>query len=193
LNLPSDDFDVPLLIQTHGFNTDGTRYYTSDITNEFYGNSVSVNGKLWPFMTVEPRKYRVRIVNASNARSYELALVDQDPETAGPAFYQIGVDGGFLSETAVLNAVGTSLETELARYDRVLYLESAAQEDYLAHVRQNPNRKETWSEAQSLNEQTRKLWSAHPHMTIIKNQRSFDAKMSEVLGLVQAEIKKMEK
>jgi spore coat protein A len=104
LNLPSGDFDVPLLIQAQGFKTDGSRYYTSDISQEFYGNSISVNGKLWPFMNVEPRKYRFRILNASNARTYAMKLVDQDAQTlAGPAIYQIGVDGGFLQDTAVLN------------------------------------------------------------------------------------------
>ena len=103
LNLPSGDYEVPLLIQTEGFNSDGTRYYTSDIGTEFYGNSVAVNGKLFPFMNVEPRKYRFRILDGSNARSYSLKLIDQDAQTPGPAFYQIGVDGGFLERTAVLN------------------------------------------------------------------------------------------
>jgi spore coat protein A len=63
-----------------------------------------VNGKLWPFLTVEPRKYRFRILDASNARSYGLKLLDaSNPSAAGPQFYQIGSDGGFLEDTAILN------------------------------------------------------------------------------------------
>ena len=99
LNLPSGDYEIPLIIEAMGFGSDGMRYYTPDIGTEFYGNSVAVNGKLWPFLKVEPRKYRFRILNASNARSYAMKLVDQAAQTAGPALYQIGVDGGFLETT----------------------------------------------------------------------------------------------
>ncbi len=103
LNLPSGKYDIPLLIRAHGLNNDGSLNYTSDIGNEYYGNSVSVNGKLWPYLSVEPRKYRFRFVNGSNARSYAMKLVDQANQSSGPAFYQIGSDAGFLENTAILN------------------------------------------------------------------------------------------
>ena len=35
---------------------------------------VIVNGKVWPFKDVEPRKYRMRILNGSNSRFYNLQL-----------------------------------------------------------------------------------------------------------------------
>ncbi|MDR3606992.1 MAG: multicopper oxidase domain-containing protein [Oligoflexia bacterium] len=106
LNLPSGDYEVPLILQAMGFNGDGSRYYTTDISNEFYGNTVAVNGKLWPYMNVEPRKYRFRILNASNARAYAMKLVDLTTHEAGPAIYQIGTDGGFLDNTLTLNDPG---------------------------------------------------------------------------------------
>jgi len=68
---------------------------------EFFGDTVLVNGKVWPFLEVEPRKYRFRVLNASNARFYNLLLRESTEagvslDRPGPAFYQIGTDGGFL-------------------------------------------------------------------------------------------------
>ena len=104
LNLPAGEFDVPLMIQPKGFLADGSLYYSSTISKEYYGNTFVVNGKLYPFMNVEPRKYRFRILNASNARTIALKLLDlNDLVTPGPAFNQIGTDAGFLQDTVVLN------------------------------------------------------------------------------------------
>ena len=61
-----------------------------------------VNGKTWPVMQVEKRRYRFRLLNACNARFLILKLVGKDPATndavAQPALpiWQIGADGGFL-------------------------------------------------------------------------------------------------
>jgi spore coat protein A len=46
-----------------------------------------VNGKVWPFLDVEPRLYRLRILNGCNARILSLDL-------GGPAMWQIGAEGG---------------------------------------------------------------------------------------------------
>jgi spore coat protein A len=113
LNLPSGNFDIPLLIRSHGFKNDGSLGYVSDIGTEYYGNAVSVNGKLWPYMNVEPRKYRFRFVNGSNARTYSMKLLDQDQQGAGPAFFQIGSDSGFLENTAILNDPTSSTSSRL--------------------------------------------------------------------------------
>jgi spore coat protein A len=68
---------------------------------EFFGDTVLVNGKVWPFLEVEPRKYRFRVLNASNARFYHLTLVEASAggdrvRSDVPDFIQIGTDGGFL-------------------------------------------------------------------------------------------------
>src|SRR5262249_28152046 len=55
------------------------------------GDVILVNGAPWPRFEVANVKYRFRILNASNARRYELAL---DPPGS---FIQIGSDGGLLS------------------------------------------------------------------------------------------------
>ena len=41
---------------------------------EFFGNVILVNGMAWPFLDVEPRLYRLRILNGSNSRFYDLFL-----------------------------------------------------------------------------------------------------------------------
>lgn len=104
LNLPSGEFDIPLMLSAHAIDDNGILQYTNDFAHEYYGNTVSVNGKLWPYLDVQPRKYRFRFVNGANARSYALKLVDfANVRSSGPAFYQIGSDSGFLASTVMLN------------------------------------------------------------------------------------------
>ena len=88
--LPSGPYEVPLVIQDRAFAKDGRIKYPAQWTPEFFGDVVCVNGKVWPFKNVEPRKYRMRILNGSNSRFYNLRL------TGGAKMTQIGTDGGFL-------------------------------------------------------------------------------------------------
>lgn len=96
LRLPSGEFEIPLLIADRQLTADGQLYYpTSDMpespwVSEVYGDVVLMNGKIAPVLEVEPRPYRLRIVNASNARFYYLALSDETP------LQQIGSDQGLL-------------------------------------------------------------------------------------------------
>ena len=67
---------------------------------EFFGNTMVVNGKTWPKLKVEARRYRLRIVNGDDTRVLILKIVAGDP-TVRPGipavpFWQIGADGGFL-------------------------------------------------------------------------------------------------
>jgi len=76
---------------------------------EFFGDVVTVNGKSWPFFEVQPRRYRLRFVNASNARFYQMELVRADAQhqpttTSGPDIWQIGSDGGFLNAPTNVDA-----------------------------------------------------------------------------------------
>ena len=58
---------------------------------EVFGDAVLVNGKLFPYLDVAPRKYRFRVLNAANGRFFRLALSN------GQEFHQIGSDLGLLS------------------------------------------------------------------------------------------------
>ena len=100
LGLPSGPFEIPLLIQDRGFRPDGSLCYPStgirpDIhpawAPEWFANIAVVNGKVWPFLEVEPRKYRFRLLNACNARFLRLRLSN------GQLFRVIGGDGGLLA------------------------------------------------------------------------------------------------
>ena len=109
--LPSAPYDMGLAIQDRMFTTDGQLWYPDEgVTEvhpvwipEFFGNVMLVNGKVWPYLEVEPRKYRFRFLNGSQARFYSLALAERATTAPGPAFYQIGTDGGYLAEPVLLN------------------------------------------------------------------------------------------
>lgn len=104
LNLPSGPYEIPLVIQPRMLKSDGSIDYVETLALENYGNSIFVNGKLYPYLEVEPRKYRFRVLNASNARMLAMKLLDtSDLRSPGPAFYQVGTDSGFLENTVVLN------------------------------------------------------------------------------------------
>lgn len=108
LNLPRGRYEIPLLIQDRSFNPDGSLYYPSQpqppvsgvnpcITPGFDGETILVNGKVWPYLEVEPRKYRFRVLNGSNHRFYRMKL------DLGLPIFQIGTDGGFLSAPVKLD------------------------------------------------------------------------------------------
>ena len=108
--LPSGRYEVPLAIQDRTFNADGTMFFDSEGLNpdvhpywlpEFFGNTIMVNGKVWPKMLVDQGWYRLRLLDGSNARFYTLTLVNQATRMALP-FVQIGSDGGYLRAPATL-------------------------------------------------------------------------------------------
>ena len=98
LHLPRDEFEIPLMISDRQFTADGQLYYPnsgvpeSPWVSEVYGDVVMLNGKITPYLEVEPRPYRFRMVNASNARFYYIALSDNSP------LQQIGSDQGLLPQ-----------------------------------------------------------------------------------------------
>lgn len=109
LRLPGGKFDIPLMIQDRSFHADGSLFYPENTTPPapvnpsvqpfFNGNTIAVNGKLWPYLKVEPRKYRLRILNASNTNAYTLRLGD------GRTFYQVATDGGLLEKPVKLETL----------------------------------------------------------------------------------------
>ncbi len=104
--LPSAPYEIPLAIQDRSFNLDGSLFFPSVGINptihpywqpEFFGNTIMVNGKVWPNLNVQPRQYRFRLLNGSNARFYNLALSNKQP------FTQIGAEGGYLPAPVVMS------------------------------------------------------------------------------------------
>jgi suppressor of ftsI len=89
--------DIPVIVQDRSFGADGA--FAGGLGMQFdgvLGDTILVNGAPWPFHEVSASRYRFRVLNASNARRYELELDPSPPN--GPAFIQIGSDGGLLAE-----------------------------------------------------------------------------------------------
>jgi len=100
LGLPTGDFDVPLAIQDRAFDANGALRYTEDIYQGFLGDTIVVNGSVAPRFAVRRALYRLRLLNASNAREYRLQLAD------GGAMTQIAGDGGLLEAPVNRTAIG---------------------------------------------------------------------------------------
>jgi spore coat protein A len=106
--LPSGEYDVPLLIQDRNFLNDGSLYFSSTGSAPnihpywnptFLGNTIMVNGKVWPNMDVKQGQYRLRILDGSNSRYYTLRFSNN------MAFTQIGSDGGYLKTPAKVTSI----------------------------------------------------------------------------------------
>jgi spore coat protein A, manganese oxidase len=102
LNLPKDKYEIPLIICDRLFTRDAQLLYPaspdpdSPWVPDAIGNVTLVNGKLFPYLDVQPCKYRFRVLNASNARFYYLSF------GTGISWCQIGTDQGFLSKPVLL-------------------------------------------------------------------------------------------
>jgi len=97
LHLPQGKYEIPLMIYDRMITRDGQLFYPDSgdpehpWVSEFGGDSILLNGKLFPYLDVEPRLYRIRLLNAANSRFFNLSL------SGGHTFSQIGSDQGLLA------------------------------------------------------------------------------------------------
>jgi hypothetical protein len=96
----------------------------------------------------------------------------------GAAYWPEGSDGFF-------GAMGTTLEAELARYDAVVFFETAAVAG-LSIEGGNPVRQESLEQARILDRELRRLWSNHRRFLFVPHDQSFFRKLSVALTLLQA-------
>ena len=89
------------------------------------------------------------------------------------------------SRPGFFEAVHSSLEAELARYDAVLFFETAAVGGQSIEGG-NPTRVEDEAYAIVLDARLRELWSQHPHFLFVPHSDSFLGKLSLALGMLQA-------
>ena len=123
LDLPAGPYEVELAIQDRQFDTNGQWFFPAGEPAglngtppnpethpfwipEFFGDAIVVNGKTWPYLNVEPRRYRFWILNGCNARFLELEIAVASSDRPGPAIWQIGTDGGLLDEPVAIGGVG---------------------------------------------------------------------------------------
>ncbi|HEX6247264.1 MAG TPA: multicopper oxidase domain-containing protein [Nocardioidaceae bacterium] len=120
--------EIPIVIQDRSFDANGALYYPdtraffdgftgpyvpdSDIAPiwnpEFFGNTMVVNGRSWPDLVVERRRYRFRLLNGCNSRFVILKLAADAtarPASAELPFWQVGGDGGFLAEPVAMESL----------------------------------------------------------------------------------------
>jgi spore coat protein A len=112
LNLPAGNYEIEIAIQDRQFDTNGQLLfpdgYPAGLNGpppnptihpywipEFLGDVVVINGNSWPYLDVEPRRYRFRLLNGSNSRFYSMKLMDKISGISLP-IWQIGTDGGLL-------------------------------------------------------------------------------------------------
>ncbi|KAH8964100.1 hypothetical protein BDL97_04G046000 [Sphagnum fallax] len=118
--LPKEEEELVLLLHDMQFFPDGSINFPTigdspkmhpSWCPEYFGDTILVNGKAWPYVRVQPRMYRLRVVNAANARFFQLSLSDERL-----SFVQIGTDGGLLDRPQVLS------ELTIAPAERIDFL-----------------------------------------------------------------------
>lgn len=112
LRLPSGKYEIPLVLFDRSFRSDGQLYYPvsgnpdSLWVSEYYGSAILANGRIFPYLDVEPRKYRFRLLNSSNGSYYRLSFCKQaSVASEGIEVYQIGSEQGFLAAPAALSTL----------------------------------------------------------------------------------------
>ncbi|KAK3311811.1 Cupredoxin [Apodospora peruviana] len=102
LGLPSGygQFDIPLILSAKQYNNDGTLFSPAGETTSLYGDVIHVNGQPWPYFNVQPRKYRLRFLNAAVSRTFFLYFQRATGSTAKIPFQVIASDAGLLSGPA---------------------------------------------------------------------------------------------
>jgi spore coat protein A len=117
MGLPSSNYEVPLVLQDRTLDDAGQLVYSPTHEDgaklppgvwgpEFFGELPVVNGAIYPFLQVEPRRYRLRLLNGANSRFLNLYFNLAKSPTDIPSliqFQQIGTDGGFLPTPVQLN------------------------------------------------------------------------------------------
>jgi FtsP/CotA-like multicopper oxidase with cupredoxin domain len=105
---PDKKYEIPIVIQDRSFYTDGSFCFPTVGINpdihpywmpEFFGDTIMVNGKIWPNLNVDRCQYRFRLLNGSNARFYDLNFSNH------MEFIQIGGDGGYLPKPVMLTSL----------------------------------------------------------------------------------------
>ena len=106
MGLPFGDYEVPLVLQDRTLDDQGQLAYAPTFDDgqrppphwwapELFGDLPVVNGAIYPYLQVEPRRYRLRLLNGANSRFFNLSKSPTDIPSL-VSFHQIGTDGGFL-------------------------------------------------------------------------------------------------
>jgi FtsP/CotA-like multicopper oxidase with cupredoxin domain len=117
--------DVGLALVDQKFNADGTLFYDFLDHNGRLGDVFTVNGVVQPRHKVERRKYRFRILNASNARAYEIRLSTRQKMSI------IGTDSWLLPRAIEVERFQLA---QGQRHDVIIDFRNAPEEVYLENI-----------------------------------------------------------
>ncbi|KAI9172636.1 Cupredoxin [Paramyrothecium foliicola] len=100
LGLPTGygQYDIPLVLSSKVYNEDGTLQSTKGEDDSLWGDIIHVNGQPWPFFNVEPRKYRLRFLNAAVSRDWDVYFVRTAAANSRIPFQVIASDAGLLEK-----------------------------------------------------------------------------------------------
>lgn len=96
LDIPRGLYDIPMMLHSKIYTSTGNISDISEERRSAYGDTPSVNGQILPYLVVEPRKYRFRLLNAAASRTFNLT-VNADETSVNKLFYVIGSDAGLMS------------------------------------------------------------------------------------------------
>jgi spore coat protein A len=116
---------IPLVVQDRMFDVNGQLYFPNIGINpehpfwipEFVGDTIVVNGKVWPYQAVNRQRYTLLFLNGSNARFYDTFLIDTVSGVKGPRMWVIATDGGYLNNPVLIdpNATGAQAKAGIVK------------------------------------------------------------------------------
>ncbi|WP_181799028.1 multicopper oxidase family protein [Kitasatospora acidiphila] len=119
--LPSGPYEIEMALQDRVFDTH-SQLLTIPPSNPHYhpywgvrefGDVATVNGAAWPYLDVQPRRYRFRLLNGANGRRFSLHF-------GGAPVYQIGADDAYFDRPVRVNdtaCAGGASTTECSDVD----------------------------------------------------------------------------
>ncbi|GJN05947.1 hypothetical protein PR202_ga23626 [Eleusine coracana subsp. coracana] len=109
MDLPCDTDDLHLVVADRSFNSDGSLFMNATGNDpaahpqwqpEYFGEAITVNGKAWPVLAVKRRRYRLRVLNASNARYFNISL-----SNGLLPFHVVGSDSSYLAAPVTVTSL----------------------------------------------------------------------------------------
>ena len=132
LGLPTGKYDVPLMMTDKMYADSGDLVSVANESEDFVGDIMEVNGQPWPYLEVEPRKYRLRLYNTATSRPLDLHVEQSNGDWLD--FQVIASDSGLFGSPVNSNDVVIAMGE---RYEIVV--------DFSAFANQNLTLKNAFS------------------------------------------------
>ena len=115
--LPIGKYDIPLALAAKQYQSNGDLFSPANERFSLYGDVIHVNGQPWPYFEVEPRRYRLRFLDTSISRAFNMYFEDDENTNTKLPFQVVGSDAGLLSRPVT----STSLEIAMAERWEIVF------------------------------------------------------------------------